>query len=139
MVKKRLVLLFAIFCVMISAVRADVINPLVYQYENPDVTVEFSEPLYTSIERQKEIADKLAGVTPTSLTGPNASSPENIICTLFGHDLAPTATVTVTHHKVNKYNPRCLMELYHVTYCQRCNYTVETLESSFFILCCPED
>lgn len=124
---------------LILSVFADDINPLVYYYEDPEVTVTFSEPLSTSEARQHEIADTIAGITSNTIIDPANASPDNIICILFGHDIAPTATVTATHHKVYKYNPRCLMEVYHITYCTRCDYTVENLESSFYIVCCPED
>jgi hypothetical protein len=128
-----------LFCLIVSTVYADEGNPTVYQYENPEVTVIFSEPLAMSAERQHEIADDIAGVSSTTITNPSLASPDNIICTLFGHNLAPTVTVTATHHKVNPHVPRCLMEVYHVTYCTRCDYAVKELDNSFYIFCCPED
>lgn len=124
---------------LVIAVNADGTNSLIYQYENPEVTIVFSEPLNVSAERQQEIADKIAGIPSYTLIDPNTASPENIICTIFGHNMSPTVTVTATHHKVNQYQPRCLMEIYHVNYCTRCDYTIESLENSFFIACCPED
>lgn len=124
---------------MVLSASADGINPLIYEYTNPETTVEFSNPLGISEERQQEIADNLAGKIPNMLNLPDPSSPENIICTLFGHNLAPEVTVTVTRHKVSKYQPRCLLEVYHVTYCTRCDYTQEELDNSFYIFCCPED
>jgi hypothetical protein len=118
---------------------ADELNPLVYQYYNPETTITFSEPLQVSAERQKQIADIIAGATNDSSMTAVVDSPNNIICTLFGHDIAPQSTVTATHHKVRQYNPRCLMELYHVTYCKRCDYTVTEMVNDFYIVCCPED
>ena len=135
----RIFLLVFLGSFLILSVSADNLNPLIYQYTNPEITVEFSVPLEISEERQKEIADELAGVPHNVLYYPGVSHPDNIICTLFGHDLAPQASVTVTHHKVRQYNPRCLIELYHVTYCKRCEYTVSELHNSSYILCCPED
>ena len=135
----KVISLFAIMSFLLLVVNAEDINSLIYQYTNPEVTVKFLKPLEISFERQQEIADEIAGVVPQGITGSNNSSPDNIICTLFGHDLAPQATVTATHHKVEKYNPRCLMELYHVTYCKRCDYTVTELQGSAYIVCCPED
>jgi hypothetical protein len=117
---------------------ADELNPLVYEYTNPDITIIFSEPLEVSAEKQKRIADNIAG-SSSMLSSPSSNSPNNIICTLFGHDIAPQSTVTATHHKVRQYNPRCLMKVYHVTYCKRCDYTVTELDNEFFIACCPED
>lgn len=135
----RLVFPIIILLSLILTVQADDFNPLVYQYSNPEVTVVFSAPLEVTSSRQKDIADSIAGIdTNTSLTS-DSISPNNIICTLFGHDIAPEVTVTATHHKVKVYNPRCLMELYHVTYCKRCDYTVQNLENDFYIICCPED
>jgi len=139
MKKIRFFFLSVVAIILTLSVHADEINPLIYQYYNPDITVVFSEPLNVPPERQQEIADKVAGVSSNTLANPNIASPNNIICLLFGHDLSPQVTVTATHHKVRQYNPRCLMEVHHVTYCQRCDYTEDSLESSFYIYCCPED
>jgi len=137
---RRFVVACFIFIFFALTVCADEFNPLIYQYENPDITVKFSEPLEMSAERQQDIADGIAGVSSgDSMLQPGTSSPDNIICTLFGHDIAPQSTVTATHHKVKVYNPRCLMEVYHVTYCRRCDYTVSELYNDFYIICCPED
>jgi hypothetical protein len=128
-----------IFSFLVLTVHADDFNPLIYQYSNPDVTVEFYQPLEVSAERQQAMADNLAGIMTSTPSSPVLDSPNNIICTIFGHDIAPQSTVTATHHKVEKYNPRCLMKVYHVTYCKRCDYTVTELDNEFYIACCPED
>lgn len=128
-----------ILSVLAFNVYADELNPMIYQYSDPEVTVVFSQPLDISPEHQHEIADVIAGISSIELQNPMTNSPDNIICTIFGHDIAPQSTVTATHHKVEKYNPRCLMEVYHVTYCKRCDYTVAEMVNDFFILCCPED
>ena len=128
-----------LFGLLISIVSADGFNPLIYQYTNPEVTVEFSEPLDIPAERQKDIADQLAGVSQSGIIIPGVASPDNIICTLFGHDMSEEVTVTVTHHKVSQYAPRCILELYHVKYCKRCDYTESELHNSVWIFCCPED
>lgn len=120
-------------------IKADEFNPLIYQYNNPDITITFLTPLEISPERQKEIADSIAGISDGTELESNIVFPTNIICTIFGHDLAPEGTVTATHHKVRQYNPRCLMEIYHVTYCKRCDYAVSELDNDFYIICCPED
>jgi hypothetical protein len=135
----RLILTIFVLSILIFTVNADELNSLIYQYTNPEVTVSFSEFLQVSPERQQEIADELAGRVSYSPQNPLPESPNNIICTLFGHDIAPQSSVTVTHHKVDKYNPRCRMEVYHVTYCKRCDYTVSELVNDFYIVCCPED
>ena len=135
----RFLVSFLLIGFLVVFVFADEFNPLIYQYTDPEVTVVFSNPLEVSGPRQREIADTIAGIEPNPSLIHNAEPPENIICTLFGHDIAPEVSVTATHHKVNEYNPRCLMEVYHVTYCKRCDYTVAELVNSFFIICCPED
>lgn len=133
--------LFIALSVLALTVFADEFNPLVYQYHDPEVTVEFAESLNISIARQKQIADEIAGINSTSMSGSNPTSPtspDNIICTLFGHDLS-TTTVTATHHKAKLHEPRCLVELYYVTACSRCDYAEIELAGSAFICCCPED
>lgn len=135
---RKAIALFMVFVLLSLTVFADEFNPLIYQYHNPDITIEFTVPLNVSSERQQQIADEIAGIEPSLISGSSGLSPDNIICTLFGHDLS-TTTVTATHHKAKKYNPRCLVELYHVTACSRCNYTDAELVTSVFIVCCPED
>jgi len=130
---------FVIAYLMVMSVAAFEVNQITYQYQNPDITVTFLDPLNISSDRQQEIADFIAGVETDTLLNLGSTSPNNIICTIFGHDMSPEVTVTATHHKVDKYNPRCLMEIYHVTYCKRCDYTVQNLENDFYIVCCPED
>lgn len=134
----RTIYILIISSVLTLSIFADGINPLVYQYYHPEVTVEFEETLNISAERQQIIADNIAGITSSAMSDPAMASPDNIICTIFGHDLS-TSTVTATHHKVHVHEPRCLMELYHVTACSRCNYTDAELIGSAFICCCPED
>jgi energy-converting hydrogenase A subunit M len=132
----KLIVLFALSTILSLSVFADEFNPLIYQYTNPEVTIVFSSALDISEERQQEIAEEIAGIS--SLTNPGIASPDNIICTIFGHNLS-TSTVTAIHHKVKQYTPRCLMKLYEVTACSRCDYTQAELIDSFYITCCPED
>jgi len=127
----------ALMCLFTLSIYADELNLLVYQYYNPDITVEFTDSLNVSAERQQQIADEIAGIDSSFISGSNTASPENIICTLFGHNLSET-TVTATHHKVHVHEPRCLVEIYDVTACSRCDYTEAELVGSVFICCCPE-
>lgn len=138
MKKCKFLVYIALLCMLTSAIFADENNTPVYQYSNPEVTVEFAEPLNVTAERQQQIADEIAGVNFSFISGSIGESPDNIICTLFGHDLS-TTTVTATHHKVLVHEPRCLVEIYDVTACSRCNYTDAELVGSVFICCCPED
>jgi hypothetical protein len=135
----KVLLVIALLSFLTFTVYADELRPLIYQYTNPEITVYFSEPLEVSAERQQEIANQIAGIPSNTFYSPGTNFPNNIICTLFGHDIAPEGTVTATHHKVNKYNPRCSMQVYHVTYCKRCDYAVAELDNEFLIVCCPED
>jgi len=135
----KLLMVILLLGFLVLSVSADELNPLVYQYYNPEVTIEFLEPLQVSSERQQNIANQIAGVTPISINDPNVEDPENLICTLFGHNLEGPVTVTATHHKVRQYAPRCLKEVYHVSYCTRCDYTESELHNDFYIFCCPED
>lgn len=134
----KVLTIFVLLNVMMLSIFADEMKPLVYQYQNPEVTVEFAEPLDVSAERQQQIADEIAGVNSSFVSGPTGESPDNIICTILGHNLS-TSTVTATHHKAKQHNPRCLVEIYDVTACSRCNYTNSELVGSVFIVCCPED
>jgi len=134
----KTIALFCLLCFFTLSAFADEINTLVYQYYNPEVTVTFEEPLDVSAERQQQIADNISGVNSSNIVEINGESPDNIICTLFGHKLS-TTTVTATHHKVHVHSPRCLMEVYDVTACSRCDYTDAELVGSFFVVCCPED
>jgi hypothetical protein len=134
----KVIVLLIVSSVLTLAAFADDFNPLVYQYHNPEVTVEFANVLNITAERQQQIADDIAGVNSSSVPISNPTLPDNIICTLFGHDLT-TTTVTATHHKVHVYNPRCLVEIYHVTACSRCNYADTELISGVYVFCCPED
>lgn len=135
----KLAMAILICSILAFTVNADESIPSIYQYSDPEVTVCFPEPLDVSAEFQQEIADAIAGFSTNTFISPDHESLNNIICTLFGHDIAPQGTVTATHHKVEKYNPRCLMEVYHVTYCKRCDYAVSELANDFYIVCCPED
>ena len=139
MKKIKYLLIIMLVPILMLSVHADGLNPLVYQYTNPEVTVEFSEPLNMSAERQQSIADEIAGVESNSLAEPGVASPDNLICTIFGHNLSDPVTVTARHHKVNSFEPRCKMEVYDVVYCTRCDYTNTELFDSFYIFCCPED
>ena len=138
MKKIKLLTLCLLISTLTVTIFADENNPLVYQYYDPEITVEFAESLNVSSERQQQIADKIAYIDSSFIPGPESDSLNNIICTLFGHDLS-TTTVTATHHKVHVYNPRCLLEIYYVSACSRCNYTNAELAGSAYIVCCPVD
>ena len=135
----KILLSLIVINLLIITICADDLNPLIYQYTNPDITVVFAEPIAASSERKQEIADAIAGITQSGLIAPEICNPDNIICTIFGHDMSDEVCVTATHHKVRQHTPRCLMEIYFVSYCKRCDYYEQELHNSVHIICCPED
>lgn len=58
-----------------------------------------------------------------------------LTCTLLGHKLESTTTVTTTH-KARTTAPRCLKKTYEYSACTRCDYETSTLKSSVYIYCC---
>ena len=103
----------------------------VYQVEDTEYTVEFMDSAFT-VEQQEEVAYRMihsdnSGVQTYGLG-----------CVLFGHDLK-TSKVGVITHKVRTYAPRCKQEIYDVTICEDCDYQTQTLSTTSYIICCPED
>lgn len=132
----KLFLIIVLLCALALFARADEPYTRIYEYYCPEVTVDFSGPLSISEERYTLIADDLAGIQ--SIINPiNSVDPNNIICTLFGHNLS-TTSVTVKRHKVRQYSPRCILELYHVNACSRCDYYEKEYMTSSYVVCCPE-
>ncbi len=102
-----------------------------YQKDDTTYTVEFIDTTFTA-EQQEQVAHNLVYVEE-----PNAQT-YGLMCTLFGHKLVES-TVGVITHKVKTYAPRCKREIYDVTVCERCDYQTQTLSTTSYILCCPED
>lgn len=65
----------------------------------------------------------------------NGAETYGLICTLLGHKLESTNTITITH-KVRATSPRCLKEYFTFEACSRCDYTNTTLIHSEYISCC---
>ena len=63
----KVIVLLIVSSVLTLAAFADDFNPLVYQYHNPEVTVEFANVLNITAERQQQIADDIAGVNSSSV------------------------------------------------------------------------
>ena len=121
--------------VMICTVYASSESEFIYEYPIQGVTVEFSEGTTIPQSRRQDIADFYAGEMESIIP---MDEQQNIICTLFGHDLS-TSTVTVTRHRVRQHEPRCQLEIYDVEACSRCDYTVDTLFATSLVFCHPED
>lgn len=137
--KKLLCLFFIALALGMSfSVSAVENTQLVYEYYFPHVTVTFEDTLGVSNDVRQGIADSIYSsvVESDSLGGEEA--PNNLICTLFGHNFN-TNTVTATYHKVRENAPRCRVEVYHVSVCSRCNHSEQELVNSFYTFCCPEE
>ncbi len=102
-----------------------------YQKDDTMYTVKFIDTALDS-EKQEQVAYNLVYAEEAS------AQPYGLTCTLFGHKLTES-TVSVITHKVRTYAPRCKREIYDVTVCERCDYQTQTLSTTSYILCCPEE
>lgn len=121
------VIMMATMCIIADASN----NSYTFQKENIEYTVEIND---SSISEQKKqtIANALVGSTESEVMT------INIWCDLFGHDYQYT-TASVIQHKAKVYTPRCKRQTYDVTYCEDCDYTEQTLKSTTYVNCCPEE
>ena len=125
-----ILILMSTMCIWATATNASN-DTYTYETEEAVYTVEFNDNNLTA-EEQKLVAAKLANVEY------NAAAPANILCDIFGHDYKDTSATVITH-KARTYAPRCKQQTYHVTYCEDCDYTEQTLLGTAYIYCCPED
>lgn len=127
----------AIFVFMILSVAtmgaSAVENNKQYTYEVGDTvyTVEFEDSTLDE-EQQKAVAQRLIG----NVNG--ECQTYGLGCILFGHDLKESVVSVITH-KVRTYAPRCKREIYDVTICQDCDYQTQTLSTTGYTDCCPEE
>ena len=133
---KKLTLIISVMMLLSSLSYASSGVNNVFQYYEPDITAEFDEGNELDEITKEKIADHLAGIITMGQI--DDVTPDNILCTLFGHQTSQSA-VTVTRHKVYIHAPRCRKDFYEVTSCSRCDYTVEELLGSACIDCHPED
>lgn len=105
----------------------------VYTYvkEGVEYTVDFSGASF-SVDKHEVIAQRLLGL------GEDEVQTYGLMCTLFGHKYEES-TISVITHKVYKYAPRCKDEAYDVSVCTRCDYQEQTLITTSYIDCCPEE
>ena len=130
---KQLLRLLSFILVMLCfvlAVSASELNGTAIEYPNEMITIQFEENTSLSAERMQMIADSFVYGTPIPQT--------YALCWLTGHDKV-TETMTVTQHKADQYDPRCILEIYLITTCTKCDYYSEEFDSSGYISCCPED
>lgn len=126
---KFLSFILVMLCFTLAIAASELNGPTVV-YPDAGITVQFDKGTSLSSEKRQAIADSIVLGTPI----PQMYS----LCWLTGHRTV-TETMTVTHHKVDTYDPRCLLEIYLITTCSKCDYYVEEFDSSGYISCCPED
>lgn len=102
-----------------------------YQTDDTEYTVEFIETTL-SVEQQEQVAYRLVYAEDSG------AQTYGLMCTLFGHELTESKVGVITH-KVYTYAPRCKREIYNVTICENCDYQTQTLYSTSYIDCCPEE
>lgn len=105
-------------------------NTYTYDYPELEITVHFSNDSIIPENLRKTIANSIAYDTPLSQT--------YSLCWLLGHDTT-IDTVSAIYHKRSEYDPRCQLEIYHVTVCSKCDYVSPALVSSSYISCCPPE
>ena len=130
---KQAIKLIAVLLAVLSltfAVSASSTSNLTISYPEENVTVTFDASTTFSAEQRQRIADFIVLDTPVIQS--------RAWCWLTGHDKI-TETVTATHHKEKNLSPRCLLKVYLITTCSKCDYYEEELYSSGYITCCPED
>lgn len=128
--KKTIFLLITLFFLSITCY-ASTMSGIIYEYD--DITVVFDENSSFSADKQKQIADSIAGIQNNS-----GVSTAGLTCSLLGHDLT-TEYVIVYQHKILATEPRCVKQEYNISSCSRCDYTYRELISTTRIYCCPEE
>ena len=132
----RYLLSSCIIClVLMMSIEASSDPQYVYEYNIPEVTVSFSSNNGFSEQKRQVIANNIAGLQNENV---ESESTRNIICSIFGHDLSSGEVISIKH-KVSHRDPRCLLEIYDVVSCSRCDYLEQNLISSRHISCHPEE
>lgn len=62
---------------------------------------------------------------------------QNIICTLFGHDLNDGTIWKSTWHPYQSVSPYCKKIIYLSYHCNRCNYSRDDVQNTFTYNCHP--
>ncbi len=110
---------------------ADGGNSYEYVVDGTEYTVVFPTD-NLSPEEQQRVAMKVIGMDGGVQT-------YNATCNTYGHNYGPVDYLYVYTHKLNKYHPRCLLDICSIQTCARCGYDLITNVSSNFVVCCPED
>lgn len=106
-------------------------NVYICSHDGVEYTVDFSGSSFAE-EQYEVIAQRLIGLLD------DETQTYGLMCTLFGHKFE-TSEISVITHKVRTYAPRCKDEAYDVKICTRCDYQEQTLITTSYIDCCPED
>ena len=101
-----------------------------YTIDDAHITVEFDSDSALSAEKQQQIADHM-------VYGDDGAS-TYAWCWLTGHDYVTERVITI-EHKVYAESPRCVKRTYSVETCTKCDHLEETLVSTVYIICCPEE
>ena len=80
-----------------------------------NITVRFDEDTTLTAEERAQIVRMIADEH-----NPYAVAPQNLLCTVFGHNYK-YSYVTDTTHKVYEKNPRCVEEEREIGVCSRCS------------------
>jgi hypothetical protein len=101
-----------------------------------EVSVEIVFSCDIDCQKAQLIANLLLGEPATS-DGFIGISPASITCTLFGHSMAQTNSIT-TEHRFFPNAPRCRRTTHRVDYCTRsnCDHAIMTLISQVAMHCC---
>ena len=127
---KKITKMLALFLSMVFAVAPTVsatYNTYVHQENNMEFAI-----THSGLSEEKLL--HIVGLFMSGETG-NDAQPYGLMCTLFGHKLATTTNEVVTHMVYDTY-PNCERKYYHVTVCERCNYSEVELISTESIGCC---
>ena len=132
--KKLKVFIVPILCMML------IVNTMaysttggVYEYENENKVVTFSEDSTLTAEQQQMVADKLIYGIPE-----DDGATTYAWCWLLGHELTYDM-VTVVTHKKKATSPRCYEEAFQIATCANCDHMEQELLSAGYIVCCDEE
>jgi len=96
--------------------------------KHSNVEVEPPENTSFTIAQQQNIIDYLVYKKETP-------APKGLTCFLFGHSLT-LERWSVTYHLEHSTAPKCIRNVYDVSYCSRCDYITSELVSTVRVFCC---
>ena len=115
------------------SVYSDAVGDGIYTYEFGNVDVIFDENTQFSETERMDIVALLVSDNLYEYNG-NIAHPENIICTIFGHNYTTEVVIAITHN-VRDTQPTCLEETYEVSICSRCDNIQSELIGTKYIYC----